>query len=143
MSGSIDPLATALATSPLPASFRYHEFTKADQLDALPSLLRDNSDLSVNSVHPQGGNALSRDELKGVVDEHFRVHGLDNVFVCDASVFPSPITVNPQMTVMALARYAADDVAGRPRAPGGSGRSRAARAQAGSPTVQAGVPGSG
>jgi choline dehydrogenase-like flavoprotein len=103
----------------MPASFHFHEFTKADQLEALPSLLRDNSDLSVNSVHPQGGNALSRDELKGVVDEHFRVHGLDNVFVCDASVFPSPITVNPQMTVMALARYAADDVAGRPRAAGG------------------------
>jgi choline dehydrogenase-like flavoprotein len=127
----------------MPASFRYHEFTNADQLDALPSLLRDNSDLSVNSVHPQGGNALSRDELKGVVDEHFRVHGLDNLFVCDASVFPSPITVNPQMTVMALARYAADDVAGRPLTPGGSDRSRAARAQPGSPTVQAGVPGSG
>src|SRR5207237_5790428 len=89
----------------MPASFHFHEFTQADQLDALPSLLRDNSDLSVNSVHPQGGNALSRDELKGVVDEHFRVCGLDNVFVCDASVFPSPITVNPQMTVMALARY--------------------------------------
>jgi choline dehydrogenase-like flavoprotein len=127
----------------MPASFHFHEFTEPDELDALPSLLRDNSDLSVNSVHPQGGNALSRDELKGVVDEHFRVHGLDNVFVCDASVFPSPITVNPQMTVMALARYAADDVAGRPIGSGTPGRTRAPRDQDGSPTVQAGVPGSG
>ena len=34
------------------------------------------------------------------------------MFVCDASVFPSSITVNPQLTVMALAAYAADEIAG-------------------------------
>jgi choline dehydrogenase-like flavoprotein len=125
----------------MPASFRFHEFTESAQLDALPSLLRDNSDLSVNSVHPQGGNALSRDRLKGVVDERFRVHGMENLFVCDASVFPSPITVNPQMTVMALARYAADDIAGRPRSP--TPGTSVAAPQDGATTVHPGVPGSG
>jgi choline dehydrogenase-like flavoprotein len=45
------------------------------------------------------------------VDESFRVHGFDNLFVCDASVFPTAITVNPQLTVMALANYAAPGIA--------------------------------
>jgi choline dehydrogenase-like flavoprotein len=41
------------------------------------------------------------------VDERFRLRDADNVYVCDASVFPSAVTVNPQLTVMALADYAA------------------------------------
>ncbi len=57
--------------------------------------------------HPQGGNALSRDPRKGVVDISFRVHGFENLYVCDASVFPTTIGVNPQLTVMTLADYAA------------------------------------
>lgn len=35
------------------------------------------------------------------------MHGFTNLRVCDASVFPTAITVNPQLTVMALAHYAA------------------------------------
>jgi choline dehydrogenase-like flavoprotein len=35
------------------------------------------------------------------------MHGLENLYVCDASSFPSSVTVNPQLTVMALADYAA------------------------------------
>jgi glycine/D-amino acid oxidase-like deaminating enzyme len=37
-------------------------------------------------------------------------HGIENVYVCGASVFPSSVTVNPQLTVMALADYAAADI---------------------------------
>jgi choline dehydrogenase-like flavoprotein len=94
----------------MPCSFEYHEFTRPEELEQLPLALRDNSDLSVNSAHPQGGNCLSRDPEKGVVDPTFRVFGYENLFVCDASVFPCPITVNPQLTVMALADVAADHV---------------------------------
>ena len=63
------------------------------------------------SGHPQGGNALSSEPGKGVVDPTFRVHGFENLFVCDASVFPTATTVNPQLTVMALAEYAAPGIA--------------------------------
>jgi choline dehydrogenase-like flavoprotein len=79
--------------------------------------LRDNSEVSVNTAHPQGGNCLSQNPGKGVVDSNFNVHGVENLFVCDASVFPSPITVNPQLTVMALAHYAARRVAAPPTPP--------------------------
>ncbi|MFN2616642.1 MAG: GMC family oxidoreductase N-terminal domain-containing protein [Thermoleophilaceae bacterium] len=95
----------------MPTTYRYFEFTQPDQLDELDSAIRDNTDIQLHSSHPQGGNAVSRDPDKGVVDPTMRVHGFDNLFVCDASVFPSAITVNPQLTVMALADYAAPAIA--------------------------------
>jgi choline dehydrogenase-like flavoprotein len=59
----------------------------------------------MTSAHPQGGNALG-----AVVDEDFRVRGSDNVYLCDASVFPTSVHVNPQLTVMGMAQYAAQKI---------------------------------
>lgn len=42
-----------------------------------------------------------------------RVHGDDNLYVADASVFPFGITVNPQWTIMALASHIASRVIAR------------------------------
>ena len=94
------------ATRVMPTTFRYLEFTSPGQLDDLDRLVTDNTDIQLHSSHPQGGNAISRDPEKGVVDPSLRVHGFDNLHVCDASVFPSSLTVNPQLSVMALADYA-------------------------------------
>jgi choline dehydrogenase-like flavoprotein len=47
----------------------------------------------------------------GVVNADFRVHGFDNLYVCDASVIPSSLQVNPQLTIMGLAHYAATRIA--------------------------------
>jgi choline dehydrogenase-like flavoprotein len=55
---------------------------------------------------------MSNDPQTGVVDEHFKVYGFENLFVCDASVFPTSLGVNPQITVMSLAYYAAPLIAG-------------------------------
>ena len=63
-------------------------------------------DLTLNTAHPQGGNPMSDRPDLGVVDSAFRVHGFANLFVCDASVFPTSIGINPQLTIMALADYA-------------------------------------
>lgn len=68
--------------------------------------VKDPGDLTLNSSHPQGGNAMSDDPANGVVDSRFRVHGYENFFVADASVFPTTIRVNPQLTIMAMADYA-------------------------------------
>jgi choline dehydrogenase-like flavoprotein len=76
------------------------------------SLVSDPEFITLASSHPQGGNAINLDPNRGVVDEHFRVHGYENLYVCDASVFPGSVQVNPQMTVMALARYAAGRIDG-------------------------------
>jgi choline dehydrogenase-like flavoprotein len=102
-------LLDAGAECVMPATFAYHELRSRDELSELRlgGLVRDASDISVNTGHPQGGNPVSRNPKVGVVDERFRVHGISNLHVCDASVFPTAITVNPQLTVMALAHYAA------------------------------------
>lgn len=63
-------------------------------------------DLTLNTAHPQGGNPMSDRRDSGAVDSSFRVHGFANLFVCDASVFPTSIGINPQLTIMALADYA-------------------------------------
>ena len=68
---------------------------------------------SFGSAHPQGGNPMSADPRTGVVDTNFAVHGFDNLFVCDASIFPSSVTVNPISTIMALADYAAPRILAR------------------------------
>jgi choline dehydrogenase-like flavoprotein len=65
-------------------------------------------DLTLNSSHPQGGNPMSDRPELGVVDSGFRVHDTRNLYVCDASVFPTSIRINPQETIMAFADYAWD-----------------------------------
>jgi choline dehydrogenase-like flavoprotein len=94
----------------MPMTFQSRSYTSPEQVDELDEIVRDNTDIGLHTSHPQGGNAISRDPGKGVVDERFRVHGTENLYVCDASVFPSSVTVNPQLTVMALADYAASGI---------------------------------
>jgi hypothetical protein len=72
------------------------------------------SSLRLTTAHPQGGNGMYGDSspAKGlrVVDGEYRLDGFDNVFVADASIFPSTLTVNPQWTIMALSSLAAESV---------------------------------
>jgi len=65
-------------------------------------------------------NALLVDPARGVLDAELEAHDAQMLFVADGSVFPSSLGVNPQLTIMALARRAARHVharlSGRPRA---------------------------
>jgi choline dehydrogenase-like flavoprotein len=83
---------------------------KAD-VPALKDAVRDNPDgLMLGSAHPQGGNRMGNDSKSCVVDSDCRVYGFDNLYVCDASVFPTALGVNPQQTIMALATITADKI---------------------------------
>jgi hypothetical protein len=46
---------------------------------------------------------MAHDPAKGVVDENCRVHGTENLFVVGSSVFPTPGSDTPTLTVVALA----------------------------------------
>jgi choline dehydrogenase len=59
------------------------------------------------AFHPCGTCAIGP-----VVDERLRVHGLENVYVADASVFPSHVTNNPNLTCFMIGERAATFVAG-------------------------------
>jgi choline dehydrogenase-like flavoprotein len=91
----------------MPATFAWREYRSAAALDDLDRLVRDNADLMLTTAHPQSGNPIGEPGQGGVVGPDFRVHGFANLFLCDASAFPSSVGVNPQLTVMALAQLAA------------------------------------
>ena len=59
--------------------------------------------LTPTGFHPMGTCRMGRDPASTVVDQYGRLHGMRNLFVADASVFPSCPGVNPQVTIMALA----------------------------------------
>ena len=54
---------------------------------------------------------MSEDVRRGVVGNDFKAHGYENLYVADASVFPTNIWANCQATVMAMSHYAATFVA--------------------------------
>ena len=59
--------------------------------------------LELYSIHLMGTARMSEDPRRGVVDSFGAFHGVRGLFVCDASVFPGPIGINPMETVIALA----------------------------------------
>ena len=87
--------------------FNARTLKPGDDIDAYFDNLGPVDYLHVETAHLQGGNVLHHDPGQGVVDENFKVHGIDNLWISDASVIPSPITLNIQFTIMALAWYAA------------------------------------
>ena len=91
-------------------SWGYEELTNRGQLEWIDQIALQPGYLALGTGHPQGGNAMSRDPSKGVVGPDFRVHGYENLYVADASVIPSSLTVNPQLTVMGLAHHAAQQM---------------------------------
>jgi choline dehydrogenase-like flavoprotein len=96
----------------MPATFAWREYTSPSALDDLDGLVRENADPMLTSAHPQGGNPIGEVGEGGVVGPDFRVHGFANLFLCDASTFPSSVGVNPQLTVMAMAQLAAAKILG-------------------------------
>jgi len=105
-------LAGGGAVRIMPNTFTYYEYKSVQELkDNLRKDVKSSRDISTGTGHPQGGNVMSSDPATGVVDEGFKVFGFDNLFVCDASVFPTSLGVNPQVTVMTLAYYAAPMIA--------------------------------
>lgn len=95
----------------IPATFKLLEFTRPEEVGLIDEQVHRPEDLLLGSAHPQGGNLMSEDPGKGVVDSDFSVHGYQNLFVADASVFPTNIWANCQATVMAMAHYASSFVA--------------------------------
>ncbi len=64
----------------------------------------------VVTVHMMGTARMGKDRSAAVTDAHGLVHDADRLMVADASLFPTPIGVNPMETIMALATRAAAHV---------------------------------
>ena len=58
------------------------------------------------TAHILGGAVIGRSPQEGVVDARHRVFGYENLLVCDGSVVPANVGVNPSLTITALAERA-------------------------------------
>lgn len=56
-----------------------------------------------NFGHPCGTLAMGHDPARSVLNASCRPHGIDNLWVTDASVFPTSMGVNPSLTIAANA----------------------------------------
>jgi choline dehydrogenase-like flavoprotein len=92
---------------------RFRSIRSMSEVDAIDAHVVSTKHFSFGSAHPQGGNPMSSDPDVGVVDASFAVHGMENLFICDASIFPSSVTVNPIATIMAIADYATPRILAR------------------------------
>jgi choline dehydrogenase-like flavoprotein len=61
------------------------------------------SAMEVMTVHIMGTARMGGDPARHVCDPFGKVYDADGLYVADASLFPSPIGVNPMETIMALA----------------------------------------
>lgn len=59
--------------------------------------------MALFSAHQMGTAAMGADPDRSVTDSWGRCHGYANLFVCDGSLFPTSLGVNPQITIAALA----------------------------------------
>lgn len=63
---------------------------------------------SRNTTHQCGTLVFGTDPRRSVLDPYCRTHDVGNLFVVDASFFPSSAAVNPALTIAAQALRAAD-----------------------------------
>jgi choline dehydrogenase-like flavoprotein len=82
------------------AAFRKAGIGRLDPLPA-PSFIQ-------GTHHPAGTTRMSDDPRLGVVDSNGKVHGMTNLFVTGASVFPTSSFANPMLTIVAMALRLAD-----------------------------------
>jgi choline dehydrogenase-like flavoprotein len=64
-------------------------------------------------AHQNGTIRFGRDPRTSALDVDCRAHEVDNLYVVDASFFPSSAAVNPALTVMANALRVAEHLRGR------------------------------
>jgi choline dehydrogenase-like flavoprotein len=66
---------------------------------------------NIYSTHPQGSCRMGADPNRAVVDGHAESHDIRRLFIGDGSVVPRTLSVNPSLTIMALATRTAQYIA--------------------------------
>jgi choline dehydrogenase-like flavoprotein len=89
-----------------------------DKLDLHPHLFERSLYLGQNipiggTAHQAGTLVFGTDPQTSVLDTNCKAHGIDNLYVTDASFFPSIGAVNPTLTIIANALRVGDHIAAR------------------------------
>ncbi len=70
-------------------------------------------DFVLTSFHPLGTCRMGHDPATSVIGFDHQTHEIPGLFIVDGSTLPGPPSVNPQLTVMAFADRAAEQIAAR------------------------------
>ncbi|HWE31763.1 MAG TPA: GMC family oxidoreductase, partial [Polyangia bacterium] len=101
------------ARSVFPMIHGFDELRSVDDLRALQQAKLKARDFEITAYHPLGTARMGRDPRNSVVGADHQTHDTPGVYVADGSVVPSSPAVNPQITIMALATRAADQLAAK------------------------------
>ena len=97
----------------LPGSSKYPLIS--DDMDDIEKLITSKglnfNRTPMSSAHPQGGARMGSDASTSVCDLSGKVIGTDSIYVCDASLFPTSVEVNPYISIMLLAKHVAEGIA--------------------------------
>lgn len=63
------------------------------------------SDLRLEAFHPMGTARMGANRSDSVVAPNGQYHGVEGLYVADASLFPTSLGVNPMLTIMAFADH--------------------------------------
>jgi hypothetical protein len=66
------------------------------------------SELRLEAFHPMGSARIAANPEEGVCGTDGSVNGVDDLYVADASLFPTSVGVNPMMTIIAFAKQVAE-----------------------------------
>ncbi len=89
------------------------ELSTAAEVDRLRAMTLPPSAFDVTAYHPLGTCRMGTDPARSVVGPDFEAHEVERLFVADGSAVPSPLGVNPQVTIMAMALRAAETIDAR------------------------------
>ena len=99
---------TLLATEPL-ARFVVGEYLPSPEVrtdDDWRGYIRENA---IGVYHPAGTCKMGHDPM-AVVDDGLRVHGLEGLYVADASIMPAVVSANLNATCIMIGERAADSI---------------------------------
>ncbi|EOQ96192.1 GMC oxidoreductase [Leptospira wolbachii serovar Codice str. CDC] len=86
---------------------KYSKMPKKEEMDALAWRP---AEFPMAAPHPAGGCRMGKSPENSVVNSRHQVHGFQNLFVADSSVFPTGVSVDPSFTIMAFSKKASEFV---------------------------------
>lgn len=85
--------------------------TNVAEVDLIDRARFEPNSMSIFSAHQMGGCAMGDDPARAVVDSRGKMHGTANLWICDGSVFPTGLGVNPMLSIYGVASLFADAIA--------------------------------
>ncbi len=81
----------------------FPEISSREEIGKIRARKPDPRRIELMTVHIMGSVRMATDAAHGATDPFGRLFEIDGLYVADASLFPTPVGVNPQETIMALA----------------------------------------